>query len=119
MADDAHGPASSLPAASRLLGVVPSNGTPAGKEIAAVVVVDAVRAHLASIGASNTCPVCAHDMWDVLDLGTLPGWVTAPDGSTAINLRDSTPLVTLVCRRCFHARAFAWLPIARAAGLPA
>ena len=76
-----------------------------------------LRDHLAPLGASLECPVCHRSTWEVGAPAVTLGWAETPGGGGFVEAGTSMPLLTAICRTCFHVRHFAWLPIARKAGI--
>lgn len=58
-------------------------------------------------GHMPSCPACRYTHWEFAGLLAIPGY----HGENAPQTTTTTPVVALVCKRCFYVMQFAWRPI--------
>ena len=61
---------------------------------------------------SGPCPMCQTNDWDIAG----PMACVDPYGPPGVGGPSTYPFVALICRKCFYARHFMWMPIKKAAG---
>lgn len=69
-----------------------------------------LTAHLAEFRQDTpTCPICGNRDWAIHGPRNLMGYQPPPNEGT--DLSSYTPMVLLLCTKCFFAYQFAWLAV--------